>query len=293
MLGVHLLNVDRILVIPHTRCAMTASTQQELRERVADRPGRTPPGSSSASSRTRWPRSTRTWRKVHAHPLDPGLRPGRRVPVRRRHRPHRAQGLALDALRHDTGRHAPARAGAAARGAPRIRRRRPSRRRSARAGVRRGRHRQVQPRRGLRRRSHGRTGRLERPATAPSRRRRSGRCRTWPTSGAARSGSPAPTGCRARRASPRCCRCCASTVTTGASPCWSWRTCTSPTRRPWTWSATSRAACAGSAPWWSRPTATTASPRTAPCARPSATPRRCAPPGGSPCRRSPRPRSPS
>ena len=35
VLGVHLLNVDRILVIPHTRCAMTASTQQELRERVS------------------------------------------------------------------------------------------------------------------------------------------------------------------------------------------------------------------------------------------------------------------
>jgi carbonic anhydrase len=35
VLGVHLLNVDRILVIPHTRCAMTASTQQELRERIS------------------------------------------------------------------------------------------------------------------------------------------------------------------------------------------------------------------------------------------------------------------
>jgi carbonic anhydrase len=34
VLGVHLLNVDRILVIPHTRCAMTASTQEELRERI-------------------------------------------------------------------------------------------------------------------------------------------------------------------------------------------------------------------------------------------------------------------
>ena len=34
VLGVHLLNVKRILVIPHTRCAMTASTQAELRERV-------------------------------------------------------------------------------------------------------------------------------------------------------------------------------------------------------------------------------------------------------------------
>ena len=34
VLGVHLLNVDRVLVIPHTRCAMTASTQEQLRERV-------------------------------------------------------------------------------------------------------------------------------------------------------------------------------------------------------------------------------------------------------------------
>jgi carbonic anhydrase len=34
VLGVHLLNVNRVLVIPHTRCAMTASTQRELRERV-------------------------------------------------------------------------------------------------------------------------------------------------------------------------------------------------------------------------------------------------------------------
>lgn len=34
VLGVHLLGVERILVIPHTRCAMTASTEQELREKV-------------------------------------------------------------------------------------------------------------------------------------------------------------------------------------------------------------------------------------------------------------------
>jgi carbonic anhydrase len=35
VLGVHLLNVDRILVVPHTRCAMASSTESELRERVA------------------------------------------------------------------------------------------------------------------------------------------------------------------------------------------------------------------------------------------------------------------
>jgi carbonic anhydrase len=34
VLGVHLLNVERILVVPHTRCAMTSATEQELRERV-------------------------------------------------------------------------------------------------------------------------------------------------------------------------------------------------------------------------------------------------------------------
>jgi carbonic anhydrase len=34
VLGVHLLNVARILVVPHTRCAMTSSTEQELQERV-------------------------------------------------------------------------------------------------------------------------------------------------------------------------------------------------------------------------------------------------------------------
>lgn len=34
VLGVHLLNVSRILVIPHTRCAMSSSTETELREKV-------------------------------------------------------------------------------------------------------------------------------------------------------------------------------------------------------------------------------------------------------------------
>ncbi|HEY0949442.1 carbonic anhydrase [Nocardioides sp.] len=34
VLGVHLLNVQRILVIPHTRCAMASATLEEVRERV-------------------------------------------------------------------------------------------------------------------------------------------------------------------------------------------------------------------------------------------------------------------
>jgi len=35
VLGVHLLNVDRILVVPHTRCAMASNTEAEIRDRVA------------------------------------------------------------------------------------------------------------------------------------------------------------------------------------------------------------------------------------------------------------------
>jgi len=36
VLGVHLLNVHRILVVPHTRCAMASSTLEELRARVGE-----------------------------------------------------------------------------------------------------------------------------------------------------------------------------------------------------------------------------------------------------------------
>jgi carbonic anhydrase len=35
VLAVHLLRVDRVLVIPHTRCAVASSTEAELRERVS------------------------------------------------------------------------------------------------------------------------------------------------------------------------------------------------------------------------------------------------------------------
>ena len=34
VLGVHLLNVDRVLVVPHTRCAVASYSEAELRERV-------------------------------------------------------------------------------------------------------------------------------------------------------------------------------------------------------------------------------------------------------------------
>ena len=34
VLGVHLLKVERILVVPHTRCAMASATEAELQERI-------------------------------------------------------------------------------------------------------------------------------------------------------------------------------------------------------------------------------------------------------------------
>src|SRR5688500_2909295 len=43
VLGVHLLGVTRILVVPHTRCAMTAHSEAELRERVAASAGQDAP----------------------------------------------------------------------------------------------------------------------------------------------------------------------------------------------------------------------------------------------------------
>src|SRR5687767_5465932 len=39
VLGVHLLNVERILIVPHTRCAMTKYSEVELREVIGEKAG--------------------------------------------------------------------------------------------------------------------------------------------------------------------------------------------------------------------------------------------------------------
>ncbi|MGN0065488.1 MAG: beta-class carbonic anhydrase [Nocardioides sp.] len=36
VLGSHFLNVSRILVVPHTRCAMASSTEQDMHKRIAE-----------------------------------------------------------------------------------------------------------------------------------------------------------------------------------------------------------------------------------------------------------------
>ena len=71
VLGVHLLNVNRILVVPHTRCAMTSSTEEELQERIG----------ASAGQDATWHRFhvvsdqraalEQDVRKVRSHPLIP------------------------------------------------------------------------------------------------------------------------------------------------------------------------------------------------------------------------------
>lgn len=39
VLGVHLLGVKRILVVPHTHCAMASNTEQELKDQVSESSG--------------------------------------------------------------------------------------------------------------------------------------------------------------------------------------------------------------------------------------------------------------
>jgi carbonic anhydrase len=39
VLGAHLLNVERILIVPHTKCAMASNTENELRVRVGKSAG--------------------------------------------------------------------------------------------------------------------------------------------------------------------------------------------------------------------------------------------------------------
>ena len=71
VLGVHLLNVDRILVIPHTRCAMTASTQQELRERVSRSAGQDAAWQQFSVVEDQMAALHEDVAKIHAHPLIP------------------------------------------------------------------------------------------------------------------------------------------------------------------------------------------------------------------------------
>ena len=72
VLGVHLLGVRRILVIPHTRCAMASSTEAELRERVGDSAGVDASWQHFAVVEDQLAALTDDVAKVRSHPLVPG-----------------------------------------------------------------------------------------------------------------------------------------------------------------------------------------------------------------------------
>ena len=71
VLGAHLLNVKRILVVPHTRCAMASSTEAELRERVGASAGQDASWQTFHVIDDQVARLGEDVHKVRAHPLVP------------------------------------------------------------------------------------------------------------------------------------------------------------------------------------------------------------------------------
>ncbi|HET8604976.1 MAG TPA: carbonic anhydrase [Marmoricola sp.] len=71
VLGVHLLNVDRILVVPHTRCAMASSTLEEVRRRVGESAGQDVSWQSFGMVADQEAALRDDVHKVQAHPLIP------------------------------------------------------------------------------------------------------------------------------------------------------------------------------------------------------------------------------
>jgi carbonic anhydrase len=71
VLGVHLLNVQRILVVPHTRCAMTANTEAELQRRVGASAGQDASWHPFHVVTDQRAALAQDVRKVRSHPLIP------------------------------------------------------------------------------------------------------------------------------------------------------------------------------------------------------------------------------
>ena len=71
ILGVHLLNVSRILVVPHTRCAMASATEQELQERVGSSAGQDASWQSFGVVPDQQAALREDLSKIAAHPLIP------------------------------------------------------------------------------------------------------------------------------------------------------------------------------------------------------------------------------
>lgn len=71
VLGVHLLQVNRILVIPHTRCAMASSTLEEVRRKVGESAGQDVSWQSFGMVDDQLAALRDDVHKVRSHPLIP------------------------------------------------------------------------------------------------------------------------------------------------------------------------------------------------------------------------------
>ena len=71
VLSVHLLNVNRILIAPHTRCAMSSSTLEEVRERVGASAGQDASWQTFSMVTDQEAALRDDVHKVQAHPLIP------------------------------------------------------------------------------------------------------------------------------------------------------------------------------------------------------------------------------
>ena len=71
VLGVHLLGVERVLIVPHTRCAMTQHTEQEFQDKIGSSAGQDASWQQFHVVEDQLASLEDDVRKVQSHPLIP------------------------------------------------------------------------------------------------------------------------------------------------------------------------------------------------------------------------------
>ncbi|WP_240311597.1 beta-class carbonic anhydrase [Nocardioides houyundeii] len=71
VLGAHLLGVERVLIVPHTRCAMTLHSEAELREKIGESAGVDASWQTFGVIDDQVTRLREDVQKVRSHPLIP------------------------------------------------------------------------------------------------------------------------------------------------------------------------------------------------------------------------------
>lgn len=69
VLSVHLLNVDRIMVVPHTKCAMASGTDDDIRQVISERNGLDTSWVNFGASKDQLQRLRRDCEMIAGHPL--------------------------------------------------------------------------------------------------------------------------------------------------------------------------------------------------------------------------------